>query len=312
MPAVLVAALAVAVAVTAASCFEPRPPLIVASSTDTEGVLLSKMMVMLLRNADLDVIDKSSLGSADEVRQALLDRTITMYPEYVGRGGLFFDEPDSDVWKDPQEGFARIRELDEASHDLIWLAAAPANNTLAIAMPRDLASDEAIETLEDFAQYVSRGATVKLAGSEKLLSDSDGLASFEKTYGFKLRVDQILRVQGDTVRPQDAAAEGTDGANAALVFATDGSLFALDLVVLEDPLHAQLALTPAPLVLGSVMAEHPNIVDILGPVFSSLNLRTLQRLNAEVDVEGRDPFEVAEEYLASNGFFDESPKPPER
>ena len=263
------------------------------------------MMVLLLRDAGIKVIDRSPLGRPDEVREELLSSTISMYAEYTGRGAFFFEEPDLDVWKDPRKAFARIRELDATNHDVMWLSPAPANNTLAIAIPEALAADEGLRTLKDFADYVNRGGRVKLAGSEEFLSAQDGLAAFETTYGFALRADQVLRLEGsDTARAEKAAADGTEGANAALAFGTDGSLAALDLVVLEDPLHAQLALEPAPAVMGTIMAEYPQIVDIFGPLFNSLNLRTLQQLNAQVDVEGREAAEVAVEYLVSKGFLE--------
>ncbi|HAA86150.1 MAG TPA: ABC transporter substrate-binding protein, partial [Kosmotogaceae bacterium] len=76
------------------------------------------------------------------------------------------------------------------------------------------------------------------------------------------------------------------------------------LVVLEDTLGVQPVYEPAPIVRKSVIDEYPEIEELLKPVFLSLDLETLQMLNASIAVEGRDARDVASEYLRSKGFID--------
>jgi len=94
-----------------------------------------------------------------------------------------------------------------------------------------------------------------------------------------------------------------DGVNAAMAYGTDGSLSALGLVVLADPRGAQPVYEPAPRVRGEIVAKYPEIAGILDPVFESLDLVTLQTLNAKIAVEGRNATDVAKEYLISKGFL---------
>ena len=281
-----------------------KGPIVVGSKIDTEGALLANMILLMLQDADFEVVDKSEFGPTQIVRTALLSGEIDMYPEYTGNGAFFFNMTDSDVWKDAKAGYEMVKQLDLEQNDVVWLAPAPANNTWAIAVPRDLAESEDLVTLQDFADYVNGGGYVKLAGSEEFVTSEVALPAFQKAYGFQLTQDQLLTLSGgNTAQTEQAAAQGTDGVNAAMAYGTDGSLSALNLVVLEDPLGAQPIYEPAPIVRGEIFDMYPELSDILDPVFETLTLETLQTLNARIALEGEDAAAVAGDYLMSEGFL---------
>ncbi|MFW6056213.1 MAG: ABC transporter substrate-binding protein [Chloroflexota bacterium] len=281
-----------------------KEPITVGSKIDTEGALLANMIILLLEDDGFEVVDRSHFGPTQIVRQALQSGEIDIYPEYTGNGAFFFDMTESDVWNDAQQGYETVRQLDLEENNVIWLQPAPANNTWAIAVPRELAEDEDLVTLEDFADYVNAGGYVKLAASEEFVTSPVALPAFQEAYGFELSEDQLLTLSGgNTAQTEQAAAEGTDGVNAAMAYGTDGSLSALDLVVLEDPLGAQPIYQPAPVVRGEIYEEFPEIAGLLDPVFQTLSLETLQALNAQIAFEGEDAAVVAEEYLTSEGFL---------
>jgi len=276
----------------------------VGSKIDTEGALLSQMIILMLQDNGFDVVDKSGTGPTQVVRKAIQSGEIDIYPEYTGNGAFFFDETESDVWNDAQQGWQRVKELDLAANNIVWLRSAPASNTWAIAIPGELADKEGIRSLEDFADYVNRDGYVKLAGSEEFVTSPVALPAFQEVYGFSLKEDQLLTLSGgNTAQTEKAAAEGTDGVNAAMAYGTDGSLAALGLVVLSDPKNVQPVYEPAPIIRAEVLEKHPEIVSILNPVFQSLDLETLQTLNAKIAFEGQPAADVAREYLAANGFL---------
>ncbi|UCG10700.1 MAG: ABC transporter substrate-binding protein [Dehalococcoidia bacterium] len=282
-----------------------KGPIVVGSKIDTEGSLLSQMIILMLRDNGFEVVDKSQFGPTSVVKRALETGELDIYPEYTGNGAFFFDEAESDVWKDAQAGYERVKELDMAAHNIVWLKSAPANNTWAIAIPQSLAEKEGLETLDDFAAYVNRGGYVKLIGSEEFVNSPAALPAFQEAYGFTLSEEQLLTVSsGDTTQTEKAAAEGTDGVNTAMAYGTDGALDAFDLVVLADPRGVQPVYEPAPRVRGEVFENYPEIATILDPVFASLNLETLQELNAKIGVEGQNPTDVAREYLVAQGFLE--------
>jgi osmoprotectant transport system substrate-binding protein len=130
------------------------------------------------------------------------------------------------------------------------------------------------------------------------------LPAFEKAYGFTLSQGQVVSLAGgNTAQTEKYAADGTDGVNAAMAYGTDGSLSALKLVVLSDPLGVQPVYEPAPIVRGFVYNKYPEIAGILDPVFSSLDLTTLQGLNAAIAINGQSPDVVARNYLTSKSFL---------
>lgn len=281
-----------------------KGPVVVASKIDTEGALLGSMIVQLLRNDGFEVVDRTQFGPTDVIRRAIISDEIDIYPEYTGNGGFFFEGTDSAVWRDAQSAYETVRDLDRERHNIVWLAPAPANNTWAIAVRRDLSESEDVVDLEDLAAYLNRGGEFRLAGSEEFVSRDDALPAFESEYGFSLDSDQLLVLAGgDTAVTAQAAARGTDGVNAAMAYGTDGQLAALGLVVLEDTRGVQPVYEPAPIVRAEVLDRYPEIETILAPVFETLTLTTLQGLNSQIAVEGRDAETVAREYLQDQGFL---------
>ncbi|MDP2931088.1 MAG: ABC transporter substrate-binding protein [Chloroflexota bacterium] len=281
-----------------------KGPIVVGSKIDTEGALLSQVIIAMLKANGFQVVDKSQTGTTQVVRKALLSGEIDIYPEYTGNGAFFFSETESDVWKDAQKGYERVKQLDKEKSNVIWLQPAPANNTWAIAVPKSLADKERLKTLDDFAAYVNRGGYVKLAGSEEFVTSAVALPAFQKAYGFTLKSDQLVTLSGgNTALTEKAAAEGSGGVNTAMAYGTDGALASLGLVVLADPRGVQPVYEPAPIVRGEVFAKYPELATILDPVLQSLTLETLQTLNAKIAIEGQPAAEVARSYLTSKGFL---------
>ena len=304
---VLLLSFLVLLAVAASGCSRQdevgKGPIVVGSKIDTEGALLSQMVILMLRGKGFEVVDKSQFGPTSVVRKAIISGEIDMYPEYTGNGAFFFDEADSPVWKSAKQGYERVKELDKAQNNIVWLTPAPANNTWAIAVPKTLADKENLASLDDFAAYVKRGGYVKLIGSEEFVTSPAALPAFQHDYGFTLKKSQLLVVSsGDTAQTEKAAAQGTDSVNAAMAYGTDGSLSAFNLVVLSDPRGVQPVYQPAPIIRGEVYDKYPEIGTILGPVFESLGLVTLQTLNGKIAVEGQNAADVARDYLVKKGF----------
>ena len=83
---------------------------------------------------------------------------------------------------------------------------------------------------------------------------------------------------------------------------TDGRIVALDLKVLEDDRNFFPKYNVSLVVDEDTMQKHPQIRDLFGPVSAKLTNKVLLRLNAEIDVDGREPADVAYEWLKREGF----------
>jgi osmoprotectant transport system substrate-binding protein len=276
----------------------------VGSKIDTEGALLGNLIVQVLEAGGVKTENKLSLGNTKVVRGALLAGEIDLYPEYTGNGAFFHADEKNPAWKQLDAGYRRIKSLDADKHKLAWLAPAPANNTWAIAVRKDVASTNQLKTLADFGRWASGGGKVKLAASAEFAERPDALPAFQSAYGFKLTADQLLLLAGgDTAATIKAAAEQTSGVNAAMAYGTDGPVAALGLVVLEDPKGVQPVYAPAPVVRADVLAKQPKIELLLAPLFRTLDTATLQRLNAQIALEGQDARKVAAAYLKATGLL---------
>jgi osmoprotectant transport system substrate-binding protein len=276
----------------------------VGSKLDDEGAMLGQMIILMLEANGFDVIDKTQLGATNIVRPAIIAGEIDIYPEYTGNGAFFFDGTDPGIWRNAQLGYEKVKELDKAENNIVWLGPAPANNTWAIAIPVTLAQQENLVSLADLAAYVNSGGFIKLAASEEFVSSPAALPAFQEAYGFTLTGNQLVTFAGgDTAQTEQAAAQGIDGVNAAMAFSTDGELPALGLVILEDPLDAQPIYEPTPIVRGVIFDQYPELATILNPVFATLDTETLRELNAKVGLEGQLPADVARDYLMEKGFL---------
>ena len=275
----------------------------VGSKIDTEGALLGNLIVQVLEAGGVKTENKLSLGNTKIVRSALVAGEIDLYPEYTGNGAFFHSDEKNPAWKKLDAGYERVKALDAEKNKLVWLSPSPANNTWAIAVRKDVAAAQKLKTLADFGRWVTGGGKAKLAASAEFAERPDALPAFQAAYGFKLTQDQLLLLAGgDTAATIKAAAEQTSGVNAAMAYGTDGPVAALGLVVLEDNLGVQPVYAPAPVVRAEVLSKQPKIATLLAPLFKTLDTATLQRLNAQIALEGQDAKAVAAKHLKAVGL----------
>lgn len=293
------AAAGLALMATAASA-----QVVVSSKIDTEGALLGNMILQVLQANGIEVTDKVSLGATPIVRGAIAAGEIDIYPEYTGNAAFFYNVAEDPAWKDAKAAYEKAKQLDYEGAKIVWLTPAPANNTWAVAIAQDVATANNIKTFSDFGKYVAGGGEIKLAASAEFVNSASALPAFQAAYGFELKPEQLIVLSGgDTAATIAAAAQKTDGANAAMVYGTDGAISSAGLVVIEDDKGVQPVYEPAPIIREAVLAEHPEIETLLKPVFEKLDLVTLQTLNGRIQVGGEAAADVAKDWLTQNGFL---------
>jgi osmoprotectant transport system substrate-binding protein len=295
---------ALALALGLAAMGAARADVVVSYKIDTEGSVLGNIIMLALDANGIKTQDRIQLGATPVVRKALTAGEIDIYPEYTGNAGFFFNKGDDPVWKDAAKGFETAKKLDYDANKIVWLDPAPANNTWAIALRKEVADANKLKTMSDFGQWIAKGGKVVLAASAEFVNSEAALPAFQKTYDFRMKPEQLIVLSGgDTAATIKAAAEQTNGANAAMVYGTDGGIAPSGLVVLTDDKGVQPVYAPAPIVREAALKENPKIAEILKPVFASLDLATLQGLNARVQVGGEPAKAVAMDYLKSKGFL---------
>jgi osmoprotectant transport system substrate-binding protein len=280
-----------------------KGPIVVGSKIDTEGKLLSAIILAKLENAGFKVTDKSGTGTTDVVRKALLNKEIDIYPEYTGSGLIFFPNQDAAIYKVGEDGY-KADQSNDASNGIVWLEPARANNTWALAVKKDFAAANNLTTMSDLAAYVKAGKPIKVAASDEFFNNADAWPAFAASYGFDIPKDsRVVLSGGDTAQTEKAVADGTDGVNVGMAYGTDGALSELGLVVLADDKNAQLVYWPTPTIRKEIADKFPEIATELKPVFEALTLEKLQELNARIQVNGESAQTVAQDFLKTGGFL---------
>lgn len=279
--------------------------IVVGSKLDPEAQILGQMILLTLKNAGLDVTDKTNLGDTGVNRKAILAGEIDVYPEYTGNAVYLFPKAKitSKQAGNPGTIYGLARALD-AKNGITWLKPANVNNTWVIAVPEKLAGSAKLKSVADLAKYLNGGGTFKIAGSPEFFNRPDTMPAFEGLYGFKLKDTQKLVLAGATpVQTQQAASSGTNGVNAAMAYGTDATLAALNMVALTDPKGAQAVYQPAPIIRSDTLKAFPQIEALLNKTFATLDAKTLQKLNGQVALDGKTPADVASAYLKGKGLI---------
>lgn len=299
----LTSKLLTAVAAFAFTIGAAQAQVVVSSKIDTEGGVLGNIILQVLNANGIATTDKIQLGGTPVVREAIAAGQIDIYPEYTGNAAFFFNKADDPLWNNAESAYAEAAKLDLEANSIVWLAPAPANNTWAVALRNDVASANSLVTFSDFGKWVAGGGEVKLAASAEFVNSPAALPKFQEVYGFTLKPEQLITLSGgDTAATIAAAAQQTNGANAAMVYGTDGGIAPSGLTVLEDDKGVQPVYQPAPIIRKAVLDANPQIAELLAPVFAKLDLKTLQDLNGRVQVGGEAASAVAADFLKANGF----------
>ena len=276
---------------------------VVSSKLSSESAMLGQMIRLLLGAEGIQTVDKTRIGATPVVRQALLSGEIDLYVEYTGNAGLFFNDAGDPAWKDLERGYELGSRLDYAANRIVWLTPAHASNAWALAVRSDVAQAYHLRTMSDFGRWAAGGGHVVLICSAEF-ANAGTLRSLERTYGFMLRSSQLIVLAGgETAATITAAAAGTNGANTAMVYGTDGGIAAAHLQILEDDRHDQPVYAPVPIIRESILREYPQIAAIVKPLMESLDRETLQQLNARVQINGESDEAVATDYLKTRGWL---------
>ena len=143
-------------------------------------------------------------------------------------------------------------------------------------------------------RYSRPSMGMRAAFDAEFLTRPDGYSGLSEHYGFAFVAEPMQMDPGLMYRAvADGAVDVIDA------FATDGRIPAYDLLVLNDDKGFFPPYYAAPLVRAETLKEHPEIEEILNRLGGKISDAAMQRLNYEVDEEGRKAAEVAREFLTS-------------
>ncbi len=269
----------------------------IGSKDFSEQYILAHITGELLNAHGADVEVNTQLVGSANVRQALENGDFIGYWEYTGTSWITYNQQTEPI-TDPQQQFDAVKELD-AQSGIAWLDPAPLNNTYAFAIRQDKAEELGVEKLSDIAALDPAEQTFCI--ESEFSTRDDGWPGLTAAYGLDVPEDNVVML--DTGVIYTATQEGTD-CNFGEVFATDGRIPAMDLVVLEDDKRFFPVYQGALTLDAAVLEEHPEIAEVMAEVTPLLTTEKMQELNAKADVDGEDPEDIAIDWLIEEGLID--------
>ena len=259
----------------------------------SEQYILGNMVSILLNEYGAETDYSTIVGSAN-VRTALESDEFLGYWEYTGTSWLAYNEQDAPV-AGVQAQYDAVKELD-AAKGIAWLNGAPFNNTYAFAIRSEKAAELGVSSLSDLAALPASELTFCV--ESEFAARPDGWEGLKTTYGLTDAVTVTL----DTGAIYAVTDEGVQ-CNFGEVFATDGRISALDLLVLADDKEYFPVYQGAFTLKQSTLDAYPAIADIINELSALLTDQVMQSLNAKADVDGEDPADIARQFLVEQGLI---------
>jgi osmoprotectant transport system substrate-binding protein len=271
----------------------------VGSKEFTEQLVLCQITSLALQSVGATVQEKCGLQGSNTTRAAMTSGSTDMYWEYTGTAWINY-LGHTDPIKDPTQQYNEVAQEDLAKNQVKWLKASPANDTYAIGVKSSTADRLGVKTISEYARLVqSNPSDASMCVASEFAGRSDGLPGLEKAYGFTVPKDGLATLAEGAI--YDAIGKG-DPCNFGEITTTDGRVQALGLTVLEDDKEFFPVYNPALTVRESVYKDHQDLAKIAEPIALALTNEEFQRLNGDVDVRGKDPKQVAQDWLKAKGF----------
>ena len=271
----------------------------VGSKDFTEQQILGQITVKALEAAGASVNDQVGLAGTNAAREALLNGEIDTYWEYTGTGWITH-LGNTDPIADSKKQYEAVKKADLKENDIEWLEPAPFNNTYALAVREEAYKDLGVEKLSDMGKLIKeRPEEATVCIESEFNTRDDGLPGLEKTYGYKFEKGNKSLVDTGVAYTQTDKGK----CNFGEVFTTDGRIKALGLKLIKDDKKFFPIYNPSFNVRKDVLKDNPDLKPLATDIAKALDTKTMQDLNASVDVDGESYDAAADKFLEDNGFI---------
>jgi osmoprotectant transport system permease protein len=187
-------------------------------------------------------------------------------------------------------------ELQSAYEDMgmTWTCMYGFENTYGLAVRREIADQYGIETYSDLRAVAS---SLTFGAEYDFYEREDGYDALCDTYGFQfgrtMDLDIGLKYQALEEKQIDVM----------VVFTTDGQLSTADAVVLTDDLDFFPSYLCGNVVRTEVLDQYPELQDVFDELTGRIQNEDMVEMNYEVEVEGKEPRDVAQAFLEERGLI---------
>lgn len=257
----------------------------------SEQFIMAEMLSILIEeNTNLKTDVQTNLA-ANVLFEAIKSDQVDLYLEYTGTGLINMGmEP----MTDPYQVYETVKKEFEEQLNIKWMKPYGFNNTYAMVVTRETAEKYNLKTVSDLAKV---GNELALGCTYVFAERDDGYPGLSKHYD--LSFDDI-RGMDPSLMYQALVGDSVDVISG---FATDGRIAAFDLVILEDDKQFFPPYDAAPIIRMEVLKKHPELEDVLNKLANYIDDSKMAELNAAVDLDKREPADVAREFLEEEGLI---------
>jgi glycine betaine/choline ABC-type transport system substrate-binding protein len=267
----------------------------IGSKRFTEQYIMGHMVAELIeRNTPYKVIRKVGLGGTAICHEALVKGDIQIYVEYTGTGLLTILKMNWTAGTSPDQIYQIVKNEYEKSWNITWLQPLGFSDTYCLAMRKTQAESLGVKNISDLAPYA---ANLKFGGTAEFETRPDGYPGLTQTYGFTFHEYVDL----DPGLMYISCAQGQVDVISA--FSTDARIAAYNLTVLADNKRFFPPYYACVLIRDDLLAKAPELKDLLNRLAGKIDDAIMTNLNYQVDVEKKDPSEVAREFLENLGLI---------
>lgn len=278
----------VAVFGTVPGCRRASEPVTVGVKGFAEQRVLGALLSELLASEGMrpEVLE---CGDSYACQRALRDGVVDLMVEYTGTALTL-----TGATAGPDEQMARLREVFEP-FSLRWFDPLGFDNSYAVAVPTAKAAALGLTSVEDLASLDEVRITCPSSYARR---SGDGLFALVRRYGLRLNGPPLIIEE-----PSERYRALLDGrADAAVAFATDGSLAGRRLRLLDDTLSFFPAYEGAIIARDDVLEREPRLERVLAGLAGRIDTDAMRRMNAMVQLEARPPVVVARQFLRDTGL----------
>lgn len=268
----------------------------VAAKSDTEQLILGNMISTVLATAGADVVNLSNIPGSFGVRQAMLTGTADIAPDYTGTAWIEYLGNEYPI-NDERQQWHAVNDAD-ATNGLTWLPPAPLDNAYGFAAREPTARRLGVVALSDLGRLARK--ELSFCVDPEFASRNDGFAPMLHAYGLETSgLGRVVTMDAGLI--YSAIANGD--CNFGEVYTTDGRIPGLGLQTLDDDRRFFPHYNLTEVIGAGLLAEHPELAEIFAELNPRLTNATMRTLNAEVDVDGADPAQVARAWLIREGLL---------
>lgn len=270
-----------------------KEPVKIASKPMTEQYILTEIIAQLIEaETDYEVeITKGVGGGTTNIHPALVKGDFDLYPEYTRTAWLNVLKKE-EMEKDDQKLYEQlIAEYDGLG--LTWTGLYGFSNTYGLAVRQDTAGQYELNTYSDLA---AASGELVFGGNPDYIELETGYPRLCAAYDmqFKDTVQMEIALKYEALINHEV-----DVINA---FTTDAQLAANDLVLLTDDQIFFETFDAGTVVRKDALEKYPELRGILEKMNGLITEDEMQQMNYEVEVNGREDREVAQEFLVKKGL----------